>query len=387
MSRGYSRSGGGLTIILAIIGTLIVVVVGIFLYNKFSNGGMPFGSKATPSPTPMLTTPEPTATAVPSPTLVAIVTPEPTVEPSASVDILGGDSSPTVAPVTAAPNFQTVTVAVAKLSVRSGAGSSYSKVGSVTYNQTYEVFAESSKWVQIRVNNTYGWIYTGVDSSGCDCAVRGSEAVPAMPTAAPKPSYLKSVTLNGDTLTVTFTTNVWGNKDKTENLGASDFTVKEGSGTIQCTVTHTAGTSTATLKLGGSTNGGKITVSIASGTVFNSSGEESPAGSVSTSTSSTDQSRPVASIVYSGNSFTVSFTDNDASLTIDPTKVHIRNTGVTGTQEASFVGSPAAGTNCVTGQITFGAGSGYDFWIDVDAGCATDAALNGSISASANFHN
>ena len=303
-----------MTIILAIIGTLIVVVVGIFLYSKFS-GSSVFGPGA-PTPTIALTTPEPMPEPSPTMTLPPIVTPEPTPEPSPSVDLLAPTPDPaaTTAPPVVQKNYETVTVAVAKLKVRSTAGSSGGDLGSVSYGQTFEVFAESGKWVQIRYNNTYGWIYTGVDRSGDKCAVRGNTPIPSMPEPDAPPSFLESVSINGNVLTVMFKTGVYGNKEHTAPLEAKHFSVKEGSTSLGISVVHTAGSNTATITLGGQTSGGKVTVSIAGNSVYNSVGTASPAGSVSTGSSS-DTKAPSASVKLSSDrdKFIVTFSEKVVS--------------------------------------------------------------------------
>lgn len=368
-----------MTIILAIIGTLIVVVVGIFLYSKFS-GSSVFGPGA-PTPTIALTTPEPTPEPSPTMTLPPIVTPEPTPEPSPSVDLLAPTPDPaaTTAPPVVQKNYETVTVAVAKLKVRSTAGSSGGDLGSVSYGQTFEVFAESGKWVQIRYNNTYGWIYTGVDSSGDKCAVRGNTPIPSMPEPDAAPSFLDSVSVSGNVLTVKFKTGVYGNKEHTAGLSASQLTVKEGGNTISYSIAHTAGSNTATLTIG-PTGGGAITVSVAGNTIYNSVGTASPSGSVSTGTSS-DSTPPTFSLSLAGNIITVTFNEavyGEANKTGD---LGDGDFSISGSYSAAgSVSGHSAGGKTVTITLS-GHTPGEVITVNVKSGAVYDAAGN-SASAS-----
>lgn len=118
-----------------------------------------------PTEVPPTATPVPTATSeVPTPTL----TPEPTAEP------------PTPTPQPASFSVQNPTV-----NVRSGPGTSYSRIGQLTAGQTFEIIGknDTGDWWQFSYNGDPAWVAAEmVQATGAE-AVEVAANIPALPTA------------------------------------------------------------------------------------------------------------------------------------------------------------------------------------------------------------
>lgn len=299
MSREYarrSRGGSNLPLIIAIIGTIIVVAVVVYF---FLGGGMNNGNnnvQATAVPTAVVQTPSPT----PGPTLAP--TQAPVIE-------LPTEATPTPQPLaTPAPTptpqkvYESATVWANALSVREGPGTNYAKVGKVRYKQTFKVYEETSKWVKIQLSSgAFGWIWE-------DYTARGNDPLPARPTAAPKPSYIKSATLSGSVIKVTFDRNVFGNSAKTAAIPATAFEVKEGDKTIAISAISNCNGGTFVDLTIGSTSGGTLKVILKSDSVFDDEGKASPSGSYSLGEGA-DNSAPTVSYGVSGNVVTATFNE------------------------------------------------------------------------------
>ena len=299
MSREYARrskGGGNLPLIIAIIGTVIVIAV--ILYFVLSGGGFG-GPKATETDTSPVTTPPQTDSPTPGPSLTAA--PSPTmalVIPSESPSEVITTAPPTPTP---APSYADAKVWANSLRVHEGASLDSAVIGSVHYEDRFKVWEEANHFVKIQMTSgVFGWIHT-------DYVVRGDAALPAAPTSKPKPSFMKSATLESDgRIKVTFTTNVWGNSAKTSNVLGTVFTVTEGTTnrTISA-ITDCAGGDHVYLSFG-STSGGTLKVSIAKNGVYNSDAEGTPAGSITIGASS-DNTGPSVSMSNSGSIVTVTF--------------------------------------------------------------------------------
>lgn len=299
MSREYarrSRGGSNLPLIIAIIGTIIVVAVVVYF---FLGGGMNNGNNnvpATPVPTAVVQTQSPT----PGPTL-APATQAPVIE-------LPTESTPPPVVATPAPTptpqkvYESARVAANALTVREGPGTNYAKIAKVRYGETYKVFEETSKWVKIQLSSgAFGWIWE-------DWTARGNDPLPARPTSAPKPSYIKSATLSGSTIKVTFDRNVFGNSAKTAAIPATAFEVKEGDKTIAISAISNCNGGTYVDLTIGSTSGGALKVILKSDSVFDNEGKASPSGSYNLGEGA-DNSKPTVSFSTSGNVVTATFNE------------------------------------------------------------------------------
>ena len=128
---------------------------------------------AKPTEVPPTATPIPTATPeAPTPTL----TPEPTVEP------------PTPTPQPASFTVQSTTV-----NVRSGPGTSYSRIGQLRAGQTYEILGknDTGDWWQFSFNGDPAWVAAQMVQANGSEAVEVAANIPALPTAVkrqPKPA-------------------------------------------------------------------------------------------------------------------------------------------------------------------------------------------------------
>ncbi len=373
MSREYARRrrGGGFPVIIAIIGTLIVITVAVFIFTQCSDtpifGG---GGAATPTPTliPMNTaTPTPSPTPEPTPEEVVIIaTPTPDPDTDENAPIVIDQTTPTPSP-TPAPHYESARVWASALTVRSGPGTNYEKIGKAKYGDSFEVFDETSRWIKIRFNNTYGWIWEAYTA-------RGNEPLPPKPTPEPDPSLLKSASVSGNTVTVKFTEGVYGNEELTEALAAADFTVKEGSSTVSISaIGHTAGSDTATLTIG-STSGGDLTISIEKNSVYGKESGESGSGSVTTGSSS-DGTPPTVSASQSGNDVTFTFSEAVYSATDGTGALDGSDFNCAGADTTISV-SHSAGSKTATVTVTTSQPSGTTFSITLLSESAFDAAGN-----------
>ena len=147
---------------------------------------------ATPAPTPLVT---PTVT----PTVAPVVTPTatPTAAPTAALTV-----TPTVTP-TAAPAqavIATGTVSSSTLNVRSGPGTSYTKLGTLVKGATISIIQKgtSSSWHKIWYNNREGYVYTSYVKVASAPAIAASGTVNASSLnvrSGPGSSYSKLGTL------------------------------------------------------------------------------------------------------------------------------------------------------------------------------------------------
>jgi SH3-like domain-containing protein len=297
MSREYarrSRGGSNLPLIIAIIGTIIVVAVVVYFFL----GG---GGKSNPAlqPTAVATAVVETQSPTPGPEITP--TPAPVIE-------LPTEATPQPIVATPAPTptpqkvYESATVSANALTVREGPGTNYSKIDKVRYGQTYKVYEETSKWIKIQLSSgSFGWIWES-------WTARGNETLPARPTSAPKPSFIKTATLSGSTIKVTFNKNVWGNSAKTAAIAATAFEVKEGSTVVAISaITACSGGTYVDLTIG-STSGGALTVNLKSNSVFDTEGKASPSGSISIG-NGTDTKVPTVSFSNSGNVVTATFSE------------------------------------------------------------------------------
>jgi hypothetical protein len=114
-------------------------------------------------------TPAPAQTATPAP-------PTPTLEPTAE-------------PPTPTPEPASFTVTSATVNVRSGPGTSYSRVGQLKAGQTYEILGknDTGDWWQFSFNGDSAWVAAQmVQASGTE-AVEVAANIPALPTAVRQP--------------------------------------------------------------------------------------------------------------------------------------------------------------------------------------------------------
>ena len=366
MSREYSRrrrGGGGFPIIIAIIATLIVITVAVFIFTQCSDGGASlFGGGGGATPTPTLIpaqTNSPTPSPVPTEEPVVIATPTP--EPTEDAAIIIDQSTPTPSP-TPAPSFKSARVWARALTVRSGPGTKYEKIGKARYGDSFEVFDETSRWIKVRYNNSYGWIWE-------DYCARGDEPLPPKPTAEPDPTLLKSASISGSKVTVKFTEGVYGNEEKTEQLVSTDFTAKEGSTTLTISnFSHSAGSDTVTFDVSGNTAGGKVTVSIKSNTVYGKDSGESGSGSVSTSGTSSDTTAPTVSNIEFDGTETVTITFSE-DVTINEAKASI--TSSHGVTKGSLVSKSGKVYKFKVSFSDTSTGT-KDFNVSVERGCGND---------------
>lgn len=303
MSREYarrSRGGSNLPLIIAIIGTIIVVAVVVYF---FLGGGMNNGNnnvQATPVPTAVVQTQSPT----PGPTL-APTTQAPVIE-------LPTESTPPPVVATPAPTptpqkvYESATVWANSLSVREGPGTNYAKIGKAKRTQTFKVFEETSKWVKIQLSSgAFGWIWE-------DYTARGSDPLPPAPTKTPKPSYIKSASLSGNVIKVTFDRNVFGNSAKTAAIPATAFEVKEGDKTIAISAISNCNGGTYVDLTIGSTSGGALKVILKSSSVFDNEGKASPSGSYNLGEGA-DNSKPTVTGSMSAKVVTITFSESVTS--------------------------------------------------------------------------
>jgi biotin carboxyl carrier protein len=136
-------------------------------------------------PTEVWPTATPTTPAVPTPAPEATqAEPTPTLEPTAE-------------PPTATPEPAAFTVTSATVNVRSGPGTSYSRIGQLKAGQSYEIIGknDTGDWWQFSFNGDAAWVAAQmVQASGAE-AVEVAANIPALPTAvkrqpaaAPKPA-------------------------------------------------------------------------------------------------------------------------------------------------------------------------------------------------------
>ena len=78
----------------------------------------------------------------------------------------GGATSGSTSTGTTQTVIKTGTVTTSSLNVRSGASTSYSKIGTVTQGKKVSIYAESNGWYKISYNGGYGWVSKSYVSTG-----------------------------------------------------------------------------------------------------------------------------------------------------------------------------------------------------------------------------
>ena len=248
MSRGMSRGGSGFPIIIAVLGVLILGVIGIFIYMQLSkNGDEAINNLPTTAPTSDVTaipTVSPEATSTPAPVTV----PPTSAEPTADVDA-------TATPyITAAPiyNSDTVWINVDALKIHTQASFESDTVGKIPYG-TQVSGDVSGKWMNTTYEGTSGYIYLGKTGAGRACVVYNESALQALepdpdaPTEDLVDSYSFSESGTTLTLTITFTTGVYAEDNATGDLQESDFSVS--ANTNITGISHVAGSQTLILTM------------------------------------------------------------------------------------------------------------------------------------------
>ncbi len=375
MSREYarrSRGGGNLPLIIAIVGTVIVIAV--ILYFLLGSGGSGAGlfAKATDSPTPQPTytpvadtpTPGPSPSPTPAPTVQVIVVSE-----SPSAVIQEATATPTPAKV-----YSQATIWANSLNVREGPGMDYGKIGTVKRGQSFKVWDETSKWIKIQLpSGSYGWIWE-------DYTVRGDNpSLPAAPTSVPADSIVSTATIDsGSTkITITFKEAAYGSSTPTDyvNIPKDAFTVKEGSTERLTSVSACGGGTTIELTLSGATPGAEIKLTVDGGKIYDANGEDT--GDYSkTFNAGADVTKPTVS--FSGGTstktITATFSENigsssDGTGSLDTGDFYISggysvtidsasSSGKTATIVISFTGmNPGDASICA---LTLKADSAYD---------------------------
>jgi hypothetical protein len=158
-------------------------------------GGRSQGPVGTPVPTKTLrptfthTPPVPTEVFSTSTATPAVAAPATTATPEPPTPTL----EPTVEPPTPTPQAASFTVQSATVNVRSGPGTSYSRIGQLRAGQTYEILGrnDTGDWWQFSFNGDPAWVAAQmVEASGTD-TVEVAANIPALPTAvrrAPQPT-------------------------------------------------------------------------------------------------------------------------------------------------------------------------------------------------------
>ena len=166
----------------AVIGFVMLLVVAVSCVGGRSGQG-PVG---TPVPTK---TQRPTFTHTPSkPTEVPpTATPLPSATPEAPTPTLTPE--PTVEPPTPTPQPASFTVQSTTVNVRSGPGTSYSRIGQLRAGQTYEILGknDTGDWWQFSFNGDPAWVAAQMVQANGSEAVEVAANIPALPTAVKRP--------------------------------------------------------------------------------------------------------------------------------------------------------------------------------------------------------
>jgi len=288
MSRGMSRGGSGFPIIIAVLGVLILAVIGIFIYMQLSDGG----DKALDN---TLTTMEPTAETTAIPT-VAPVTPEPATEEPVTVP-------PTTEPtqaieatatqyITAPPSTSsgTVWINVDALQIHTAASFESDVVGKIPYGTSVSGDV-SGKWMNTSYEGTSGYIYLGKTSAGRACVVYSESAIQALdpdPDAS-EVDLITSITRSSvDSaymyVQIQFSSAVYSDDNATGNIVSADFEITNATLTTDNISSGTAPTSIITLKLQLLGSPSDVTVKVRAQSIFNASGEAAASESATFST-------------------------------------------------------------------------------------------------------
>ncbi|MEX1376806.1 MAG: hypothetical protein AB1Z23_04930 [Eubacteriales bacterium] len=281
MSRGMSRGGGGFPIIIAVLGVLILIVVGIFIYLQLKpDTSEDLSSIPTMAPTPTSTAiptaePTPEVTTAP-PVTIPPVSEAPTADPNATA----------TAYITAPPigTSKTVWINVDALLIHSQANFTSTTVGKVPYGT--QISGEvSGKWMNVSYEGAQGYIYLGKTSDGRACVVYSEGSLEILVvTAADEVDLVTGITggtISGGLMTVTidFSAGVYADDNATGALNASDFTITNG--TITGIAGNTENTIHIVLTINPLVSGTDVTVTVKSQSVFNSSGQAAQSESAS----------------------------------------------------------------------------------------------------------
>ncbi|MDY7080131.1 MAG: SH3 domain-containing protein [Chloroflexota bacterium] len=173
------RRGG----VLFILGWLIAVALGAWLvwYGFIWSGGGRQSDEGTPAPsavtiTPIQATAWPAVTPLPSPTQIILPTPTDTPLPSPT-------PLPTVAPPTDTPVVASVVAGADGVNVRSGPGTSYTRLGYLEPGTQAELIGSHEGWWQITHDGAPAWV------SGDWVTASNTENVPQVePPPSPVPA-------------------------------------------------------------------------------------------------------------------------------------------------------------------------------------------------------
>ncbi|MBN2879138.1 MAG: hypothetical protein JXN65_05845 [Clostridia bacterium] len=275
MSRGMSRGGSGFPIIIAVLGVLILAVIGIFIYMQLSGTDDKALDNTLPTIVPTVeSTPIPTVAPVtPEPATEEPVTVPPTTEPTQAVD------ATTTPYITAPPvgTSGTVWVNVDALQIHTAASFDSDVVGKIPYGISVSGdISADRKWMNTSYEGTSGYIYLKNLSSGRACTVTSESLLqPLDPDPdAPTTNLVQSHTFNESgttlTLTITFTTGVYSKDDKSGDLALSDFSIST-NGTLT-NISHVAGSQTAIVTAFIDTASSNYVITLKDQSVFDASG-------------------------------------------------------------------------------------------------------------------
>lgn len=272
-----SRGGGGFPIIIAVLGVLILGVIGIFVY-------MQMRGDADDNPTDLNnlpTTNTPDVTNIPTLAPVIDETPEVviTVPPVTEAPTTEADATETPY-ITAPPvyNSGTVWINVDALLIHTQANFTSDTVGKIPYGQSVSGDI-SGKWMNTTHDGASGYIYLGKTSAGRACVVYSESSLAPLepdPDAEEQDLFdgIISCSASGENaiIILKFTGPVFADDNGTGNLTASDFTVSTGA---IIGITHMAGTDTVTLTvhISASPAGTSVTVTVNEQSVFNAAGQ------------------------------------------------------------------------------------------------------------------
>lgn len=268
-----SRGGGGFPVIIAVLGVLILIVVGIFIYLQLKPDtpttiDVPTMAP-TQVPTEIPTTPEPTPEPTPEVVTVPPVEESPTVDPNAAT---------ATAYVTAPPptTGSTVWINVDALMIHSQANFTSTTVGKIPYS-TMITGDVSGKWMYVSFEGAQGYIYLGKTSDGRALVVYSESALEVLvETEADEVDMVDNVVGNevgsNLTVTITFTSAAYADDNVTGALQISDFSTSSNCGVLG--VSHVAGSQTAILTLWIDTgSGSNYVLTIKPQSVFNGAGQ------------------------------------------------------------------------------------------------------------------
>jgi len=277
MSRGMSRGGSGFPIIIAVLGVLILAVIGIFIYMQLSgNDDKALDALATIEPTAETTAIPTVAPVTPEPATEEPVTVPPTTEPT--TDAAEATSTPYI---TAPPasNSGTVWINVDALKIHTAASFESDTVGKIPYGTSVSGDV-SGKWMNTSYEGTSGYIYLGKTSAGRPCVVSSESAIQALDPDpdAEEIDLITSITkLSNDgaymQVQIQFSTAVYSDDNATGNIVSADFEITNATLMTSNISSGTAPTSIVTLKLQMEGSPANVTVKVRPQSIFNAGGE------------------------------------------------------------------------------------------------------------------